>query len=103
VEGSNSVTKKHHAVEYDVHVEAITFIWHFMLVVPIPAFHFHPVPVFLEFYLLGKAGSEKAVKFVFHIQKPVKTLAKKFLPLTMHSFQKNTSECFKLYFVNTVT
>jgi len=51
VEGSNNVTKKHHAIEYNVHVDIITVIWHFLLVVPIPAFCFRPINVFLEFYL----------------------------------------------------
>ena len=43
--------KKHHAVQSNLHIDMITFIRHFSLIVPIPAFCFCPIPIFLEFYL----------------------------------------------------
>jgi len=45
------LTKKHHAVEYNVHVDIITFSRYFLLVVAIPTFCSVPFPVFLEFPL----------------------------------------------------
>jgi len=45
LEESNSVTKKHHVIEHSVHVDIITFIRYFQLI--IPTFHLCPVPVFL--------------------------------------------------------
>jgi len=52
-------TNKHHAIEYNVHDDIITFIRHFLLV--FSPFCFHPIPVFLEFYLPQKFIHNKAV------------------------------------------
>ena len=45
----------------------IAFTRHFPLVVPIPAFPAHPIPIFLEFYLPDEGGHECIRPTTIHI------------------------------------